>query len=160
MESITAILCEALAAISVSRFFETERGFQGELLVQLRNRLKLSDTAIVEQEYQKRLIAHGLKNRPDIIIHEPFNPEIHGSRTDGNIAVIELKLNASPQEAAEDFHSLAAMLQVLQYPIGFFVNISSKIPHGDLVPNQVLGKIVCFAVYLAEGKTIVVEERT
>jgi hypothetical protein len=160
MEPMIASLRESLAAISAPRFFESERGFQGELLVQLSKRLKLSDNTIIEQEHQKKLKAHGLTIRPDIIIHEPFNPELHEARTEGNFAAIELKLNASPESAAADFNSLAAMLEVLQYPIGFFVNIGSATTHCNLVPDSARGKIVCFAVHVAEGETVVVEERT
>ena len=160
MESIIASLRESLAAISAPRFFESERGFQGELLVQLSKRLKLSDNTIIEQEHQKKLMAHGLNIRPDIIVHEPFNSERHGARTEGNFAVIELKLNASVAEALEDFTNLSKMLKVLQYPIGFFINIGSPTTHCNSLPNSVKGKIVCFAVYVAEGKTHVVEERT
>ena len=160
MEPMIASLGASLAAISARRFFESERGFQGELLVQLSKRLRLSDNAIIEQEHQKKLGAHGLKIRPDIIIHEPFNSELHGARTEGNFAVIELKLNASPQAATEDLNSLAKMLKVLQYPIGFFINIGSATTHSALISDSARGKIVCFAVYVAGGKTIVIEERT
>ncbi len=160
MESVIASLSESLAAISAPRFFESERGFQGELLVQLNKRLKLSDNTIIEQEHQKKLKAHGLTIRPDIIIHEPFNPELHEARTEGNFAAIELKLNASPETAAEDFKSLSALLEVLQYPICFFINIGSAKSHCNLVPDSVRGKIVCFAVHVAEGETVVIQEGT
>jgi len=160
MESVILGIRESLAAVSAPRFFETERGFQGELLAQLRHRVPLLNDVIVEQEYQKRLMVHGLNIRPDIIVHEPFNPELHKARTEGNFAVIELKLNASPAEAMEDFSSLSAMLDVLQYPIGIFINIASARTHSDLVPIQVRGKIVCFAVYLEGDTTHVIEERT
>ena len=146
MEPVIAALRESLNAISAPRFFESERGFQGELLVQLSKHVRLPDNAIIEQEYQKRLMAHGLNIRPDIIIHEPFNPELHTSRTEGNSAAIELKLNASPESAIEDFNSLASMLEILQYPIGFFINIGGNSTYSTLVPQSVRGKLVCFAV--------------
>lgn len=160
MKPLIASLSESLAAISAPRFFESERGFQGELLVQLSKRLQLSDNTIIEQEHQKKLAAHRVKIRPDIIIHEPFNPERHMARTEGNFAAIELKLKASSEAAAEDFNSLSVMLEVLQYPIGFFINIGSATTHCNLVPDSIRGKIVCFAVYVAEGRTVVIEERT
>lgn len=160
MESVIAGIRKSLAAVSAPRFFETERGFQGELLVQMRHRVPLLNDVIVEQEYQKRLMVHGLNIRPDIVVHEPFNPKFHNARTEGNIAVIELKLNASPAEAVADFKNLSAMLDVLQYPIGIFINIASARTHSDLVPIQVRGKVVCFAVYLEGATTHVIEERT
>ena len=151
METMIANFRESLAAITNPRFFETERGFQGELLVQLTKRFQLLDCAIVEQEYQKRQQAHGLTIRPDIIIHEPFDPQRHGARTEGNLAVIELKRKASVGKATQDFKSLADMIQVLHYPIGFFVNIGSTVTHGNLVPPEARGRIICFAVSLVEG---------
>jgi hypothetical protein len=150
----------SLEAITAPRYFLTERGFQGQLLVQLSRRLHLPDREIVEQEYQKRQRHHGLTVRPDIIIHEPFDPARHAGRTEGNRAVVELKLNATTAEAAEDFESLAAMIQVLHYPLGVFVNIASTITHANLVPEVVQGRVVAFAVTLQDGKPRVTEERT
>lgn len=115
---IIGCIRDSLAAITAPRYFRTERGFQGELLVQLSRRLHLLDREIVEQEYQKRQQDHGLTVRPDIIIHEPFDPAHHAGRAEGNRAVVELKLNTTTAEAAEDFESLAAMIQVLHYPLG------------------------------------------
>jgi len=151
---------EALTACAHPRFFESERGFQGQLLVELTGRIHLPDQAIIEQEYQKRLDAHGLTIRPDIVIHEPYDSARHASRATGNIAVVELKLRASAQQAAADFQSLAAMLRMLRYPVGIFVNIGSAETHVELVPQEARGRIVSFAVSLAEGKPRVVEERT
>jgi hypothetical protein len=58
-------------------------GFQGQLLVELWKRIPTylpSDSVIIEQEHQKTLDRHGLTIRPDIIIHEPFDPARHTSR--------------------------------------------------------------------------------
>ena len=72
---LLAVFIDALERIQEPRFFQTERGYQGELLAELRTRL--ADAAfpgdpVVEQEYQKRIRLHGIKIRPDIIIHTPF----------------------------------------------------------------------------------------
>jgi hypothetical protein len=70
-----SLLQDALKSIHEPRFFETERGFQGELLVQLAKRLReaaFPGDPVVEQEYQKTIPSHGIKIRPDIIIHVPF----------------------------------------------------------------------------------------
>ena len=75
-------------------------------MLQLGKRLGFVSLAIIEQEYQKQMSAHGFRIRPGIIIHEPFDPSLHACRSDGNIAVIELKINASVSEAIEDFNSL------------------------------------------------------
>lgn len=120
------IIVECLKSVRRARFFETERGYQGELLAELRARLPqagLPGHAIVEQEYQKRLPDHGVRVRPDIIIHVP-TPDGR-NRRQGNFAVFELKRRAGQAEAREDFASLDAVLGALDYPLGVFVNIAS-----------------------------------
>ena len=159
-EAVLSSMHEALAACAHPRLFETERGFQGQLLVELSKRLLLPDQAIIEQEYQKRLKVHGLTVRPDIVIHEPFDSSRHLSRTSGNIAVVELKLNASAAQATSDFSSIAAMLKALNYSVGIFVNIGSTETHEKLVPEDAKGHIVSFAVSFTEGKARVIEVRT
>lgn len=150
---------DALAAITAPRLFQTERGYQGALLAQLHVQLRLPDHTIVEQEYQKQAGQHGLTIRPDIVVHEPFDSERHRARTEGNVAVIELKLRATAAEALADFRSLRSMLDVLHYPLGVFVNIDSAVTHAELVPQDVRGRIACFAVMLADGVPQIVEQR-
>lgn len=152
-------LTNALCAITTPRFYETERGFQGELLVGLQRMIPvglLPNQAILEQEYQKRLRVHGLTIRPDIIIHEPFDPSRHLSRRDGNIAVIELKRAATVDRAAADVESLVQMLEILDYPLAIFLNIASDVTHADVVPVEWRERIICFAVSLRNGKAHVV----
>ena len=48
---------------------------------------------------------HGLRIRPDIIIHEPFDKTRHASPQDGYIAALERKLNASQGDAQGVFES-------------------------------------------------------
>ena len=102
---------QAIAGITAPRFYETERGYQGALLAELTNTLPdwATPNAIVEQEYQKRAGAHGINIRPDIVIHEPFNEAIHGSRMEGNFVAVELKLNATAEAAMEDFTSFVLL---------------------------------------------------
>lgn len=141
----------ALRQITNPRLYETERGFQGEFLCALRAVLPegfLNDEMLIEQEYQKRLIEHGLRIRPDIIIHEPFDPARHAGRDDGNLAVIELKLSANASEAREDFANLAAMRKILSYPLAVFINIASTETHVTLAPEAVRGHLSCYAVRL------------
>ena len=52
-EQFLALLRDALENIREPRFFHTERGFQGELLVQLRNRLQNA-----ELPGEPRLVGH------------------------------------------------------------------------------------------------------
>ena len=154
---------ESLASISTPRFFQTERGYQGALLAQLNNRIPkhvLPKGAIVEQEYQKSLARHGLRIRPDIIIHEPFDQSRHADRAEGNIAVIELKLSASQAEACDDFKSLAAMIDLLHYPVGIFVNIGASQTHAGFVQPEMKDRIVSFAVVLNNGHVQVTQSGT
>jgi len=160
-DALLAIVHESLASIAVPRFFETERGFQGALLTQLAQRIPvLPDGALIEQEYQKSPGQHGLRIRPDIIIHEPFNPTRHADRREGNLAVIELKLNATKAQAASDFKNLTAMIDALHYPLGLFINVAAAVTHAHLVPLEARGRIVCFAVSWRDGRAHVFEERT
>lgn len=147
----------ALTAISSPRFYETERGFQGALLSNISRTLKMPEHTVLEQEYQKRSELHGIKIRPDIIIHEPFDSTRHENRTQGNYAVIELKLNANESDAKNDFDKLTVMIEVLEYPLGIFVNINSSHTFAELAPKHLSGKIFSFAVELSDGKVQVVE---
>lgn len=145
---------EALRAVTHPRFYESERGFQGEFLAQLRRVIPdklLPLDAVIEQEYQKRLDYHRLRVRPDIIIHEPFDAGRFTSREQGNIAVLELKLAASRREAADDFDSLMSMIDALAYPLGVFINVASAQTHADALPEQAKGRIACFATALVDG---------
>src|SRR5690606_3611251 len=94
-----------------------------EFYAQLRLRLRdmaLSEGTVLREEYQKRLVEHGLRIRPDIILHEPFDPGRHCGRDEGNHAVIELKRRATLGAAADAFTNLAAMIDALNYPLGAF----------------------------------------
>ncbi len=159
--ALLAVVRESLRGITAPRLFETERGYQGALVAELSKRLfALSiaeQGALVEQEYQKRLRDHGLAIRPDIIVHEPFDPLRHASRTEGNHAVFELKHRASAAEARADFDSLLSMMQILSYPLGVFVNIDSDNTHFTHVPDNVPGRLVAFAVSLRNSNIVITE---
>ena len=160
---LLSIARESLQSVSVPRFFDSERGHQGALLGELSKRLPqdfLHEGVVVEQEYQKRLAAHGTKIRPDVVIHEPFNAARHTDRRTGNIAVIELKLRASNADAEADYKDLVMMIDVLRYPLGLFVNIASEVTYAELIPPDAKGRVVAFAVSLRDGRVHVVEART
>ena len=160
-EALLAQIRTALESIEHPRFYETERGFQGEFGAQLRSAIPdhlLPAGSVVEHEYQKRLAMHGVTTRPDIVIHEPFDDARHESRQEGNLAVIELKLNASPRAAMADFKSLVGMMEALSYPMAIFINIASTRTHAALLPEGAKGRIVCLASSLIEGKVQVIRE--
>jgi hypothetical protein len=157
-EQFLTLLRDALESIREPRFFETERGFQGELLIQMGKRIKhaeLPGDPIVEQEYQKTIPLHRLKIRPDIIVHIPFERGKVERRDEGNFVAMELKLRATENEARGDFANLVQMREVLGYPLTVFINIDSAETHGALCPKPILGQTVCFAVRLEGGKTVV-----
>jgi hypothetical protein len=144
----------ALRDVKHARFFENERGYQGQFYCQLQAQLKalgcLPNDALLEIEYQKSA-RHGIYQRPDIILHIPAkrNEEVRQS----NFAVWALKRSASAAEAQEDFRKLDEMFELLDYAVGFFVNIDScetwRGSYGGRFPNRVVG----FAVQL-EGPDV------
>ena len=162
IDDLLKAIRNSLLAITEPRFYETERGFQGQLIVELSRRIpeySPAQRAIIEQEHQKTLNRHGLNIRPDIIIHRSFDPAVHASRREGNFAVIELKLRASPRQAVDDIASLISMLDILHYKVGIFINVGCFKTHANHIHVGANGRIVLFAVDLKEGSAQVVEHR-
>ena len=161
-EDTVSIICDALSAIVDPRFYETERGYQGELLAELRNRLHeipgLDGCAVVEQEYQKRSGEHGLTIRPDILIHCPFDEALHSDRTAGNFVAFELKLRAGPSASAEDYKNLVLLMGTLRYQLGVFVNISSKETHISKATKPKHGRLIGLATSLVDGNVTLIRE--
>src|SRR5262245_6727854 len=164
IDAVLTVIRDSLRAVMAPRLFETERGYQGALLAELSRRFPTfgveSDGALVEQEYQKRVGDHGLNIRPDLIIHKPFDPKRHTSRTEDNFAVFELKRRATKREAREDLANLISMMEVLCYPLGVFVNIDATETHHTQAPRRAPGRLVAFAVSLDNGDVRLVERGT
>lgn len=157
-EQFLVLLREALESIREPRFYATERGFQGELLTALRNRLdgaELPGEPIVEQEYQKTLPLHGVNFRPDVIVHIPFERGRVERRDQGNFVAMELKLRSTENEANADFAKLVQMREVLGYPLTIFINIDSDETHAAQRPAAIADHTVCFAVLLEHGNPVV-----
>jgi hypothetical protein len=153
-EQLLNVIAAALTSVTNPHYYEDERGFQGELYAQLRVRLRdiaLPEGALLREEYQKRLAEHGLQIRPDIILHEPFDPRRHRGRNEGNYAVMELKRRATPGTATDAFTNLVAMIDALNYPLGVFINIDSPKTWTEFVPETHRARIVCLAVHLGEN---------
>lgn len=154
-EQFISIFRQAIAAIKEPRFYETERGYQGELLVELavriRNDTHFPDNPILEQEYQKRANDHGINIRPDIILHVPFERGGFSSHSEGNFVAIELKLRASEADAEGDFGSLAKMYHALDYALLIFLNIDSEKTFASVCPAAISANTVCLAVKLENG---------
>jgi hypothetical protein len=153
-----SLLQDALESIRDPRFFESERGFQGELLVQLGKRLKRAKfpgDPLVEQEYQKTIPSHGINIRPDIIIHIPFGRGHARRRDEGNFVAMELKLRSTENDARRDFASLEQMHASLRYPLTVFINIDSDNTYSELCPRNIADQTACIAVRLEDRKSIV-----
>ena len=160
MKEIVQAIKESLLEITHERFYETERGFQGEFGSELRSRLpKLElEGAIVEQEYQKRIRHHGFQTRPDLIIHIPFEETEHSSRSEGNFLVIEFKRRASRMDARADYENLHEMCEKLGYPLAVFINIDTEETYIEecIQPSQ--AKIYAFSVSLRDGEVQINEQ--
>ena len=155
-DAFLEILLDALAAIREPRFFETERGYQGELLAMLRARLAdaaLPGDPIIEQEYQKRLKHHKIRIRPDIIIHVPFERGTAADRRHGNFVAMELKRASADVEEA--FESLRQIGEALNYELLIFINIDSDQSHAELCPASIAERTVCIAIRLNEGVPVI-----
>ena len=154
----------SLRAVSGARFFQSERGFQGEFLSALRARLPdirgLDSDVIIEQEYQKRAQEHGLTIRPDLIIHVAFDPNRHPDRKHGNYVIFELKLNANSTDARAAFCHIARLMEILHYPLGVFINIGSSETHFSEVVRPEAGRVAAFGVTLENDQVEICENVT
>ncbi|WP_233081920.1 hypothetical protein [Rheinheimera soli] len=162
MDILIDTIRDSLLAITHPRFYETERGFQGQLNAELNFRLQdlEIDGAIVEQEYQKRIKDHGFKIRPDLIVHIPFEGAGFDSRSVGNFVVIELKHRANRKSARADYQNLHRMCDVLGYPLAVFINIDSDKTFIDECMPLNNGSIHAFAVKLTDGQVEITEQTT
>jgi len=154
-------LQESLQSISEALLYADERGFQGALLHELNARLGhgvLQDDPVIQQEYQKRMRHHGIKIRPDIIVHVPFERGGMDGRDEGNFVAIELKRRATAKQASHAFASLAKMKKALKYPLTVFINVDSAETLAALCPKSIADQTVCFAARLEDGKPVVKSE--
>lgn len=159
MNEFLNIIRESLDSITNPHFYKTERGFQGELISEIRQRLpELEiDGVVVEQEYQKRMKDHGFRIRPDILIHIPFEQAALNSRREGNFVVIELKQNATKAEALADYSNLSSMCSALNYPLAIFINIGASCTYLSDYANADKVNIHAFGVRLSDGHVEIVE---
>jgi hypothetical protein len=152
-ELIIASTEAALLSISNPRYFKSERGYQGIFYCKLHDELDsrdlLTEDRIIEMEYQKS-DRHGMSQRPDIIFHIPV--ELSGAdRNENNYAVWAFKVNANQGSAQEDFEKLDQMFGVLNYPLGFFINIRTDQNHMNIYGGQFRDGLLGYSVWLQEG---------
>lgn len=145
----------AVRAIREPRFFDTERGYQGELLVQLSRRLEdrqiLPKGFIIEQEHQKTSRKHGFRIRPDIIIHIPLRRGIACAEDVGNFAAIEIKRRADRASAIAAFDSLQLLKSKLNYRLTVFLNVDSDETCAHFCPAAIKAQTFCIATKLDDG---------
>ena len=98
------IIIHALRQVVHPRFFESERGFQGQFQANLQAAGAVPPNAILEEEHQKTMARHGITRRPDLTVHVPT--PAGGNVRVGNLVVFELKRAASAADAREDFAAL------------------------------------------------------
>ncbi len=151
-------LQKALENIHDENLFHDERGYQGALAQELRlhhvNAL-FSGNPAIQEAYQKTLAHHGIRIRPGIIIHIPFERGETEGRYQGNFVAIELKRHAGEKEAREAYSNLEKLKNSLGYPLTIFINIDSNQTHFAICPNDIIDQTICFAVRLENGKPIV-----
>jgi hypothetical protein len=151
-------LVSAIDRIREPRLFSSERGYQGQLASELDRLLDVEPKGImlplVESEYQKRAKLHGIRLRPDIIVHIPFDRGVSPTRRHDNYLVILLKLGANQKKADRDFTQLSTICSALDYPIGAFINIASSdlwLPHYRAKSADTF-TLYEFAITLNDGK--------
>ena len=147
----------ALSLVTNPRLFYTERGYQGVFFCELQRILQekgiVDGFCILEMEYQKGS-RHITRQRPDIILHVPVEVS-GGDVTENNFAVWALKRGANAKRATEDFRKLDEMFRLLNYPLGFFVNIASMSHHIERYKCNFQERLVGMAVNLIEGVIVI-----
>jgi len=147
---IIAATDEALHQVVEPRFLRTERGFQGQFYCALQRILSerglLDGGCILEMEYQKSA-RHGLRQRPDIVLHVPAEESGSGV-VENNLAVWALKRHATPEAASQDFEKLDEMFKQLCYPLGIFVNIDAKKHFAESYRGEFAQRLRTVAVWL------------
>jgi hypothetical protein len=160
-ESFLQLLRSALLAIQEPACYETEQNFQAELLAQLGTRL--GDVPIwpgspaVEEDYHQGAATHGLKDRPDLIIHCPFDRGLFEHRGQGNYVVVELKRRASKQVAESAYAKLDRICMLLDYAMGILINVDSDQVFFSKSDNTTGGRLHGFAVELQGGRVQLLE---
>lgn len=130
----------AIRQILIQRYFNSERGFVPEFYSNLRGQLENSNLfpehTILETEVQKRRLLHGVRQRPDLLIHIPIETGLTNNVAENNFVVYAFKLNGNAVDALEDFEKLDAMFGQLNYEMGIYVNIGT---HPTIFLNNYIG---------------------
>jgi hypothetical protein len=129
-ELIIETIIEALKHMDSPRFFKTERGFHGRFACTLHEifdaKKIFQDDTIIEEEYQKRIVPHGTRLRPDLIVHVPVESSHSSSRTEKNFVVFAFKRQANEDRVKQDFKKPNELFENLKYQLGIFININGR----------------------------------
>lgn len=151
----------SISAITDPAYFSDERGYQGQLYAEINNRINANQlfpgNPIIQQEYQKIERNHGIRIRPDLVIHIPFERGNVINRRHGNFVVIQLKRRSSLAGAIDDFNKIDLMFYHLDYPLGIFLNIDSENNYYDNYNGDFQDRLHCFSVILDNGTAVINE---
>jgi len=160
-ESFLQLLRSALLAIQEPACYEAAPKFQVELLAQLRARLGnvpiWPGATAVEEDYLQGAAAHGCKDRPDLIIHNPFDRGLFEHRGEGDYVVIELKRRVGKQAAESAYAKLDRICTLLDYAMGLLINVDSDQVFFSKSRSAAGGRLHGFAVELRDGRVHLLE---
>ncbi|MGC2434866.1 MAG: hypothetical protein WA433_13900 [Desulfobaccales bacterium] len=161
LEKIIKATVESLKSITQERFYRTERGYQGRFYCALQESLDgmgiFDNGVILEMEYQKTASLHQTTQRPDIVLHIPF--EYSGAKRNiNNYAVWALKHHGNYRKVRDDFTKLDLMFENLHYPIGLTIIIDSDQPMLASYKGNFQERIHSFAVKLNNGAILIKHE--
>lgn len=144
---------DALHQIRETRFYSTERGYQGRFYCALQKELMdrgfVDGNCILEQGYHRSAMG-GEYQRPDIVLHVPA--EDSGAPAGANnFGVWALKRAANTTSAQDDFNKLDGMFHTLNYPLGVFINLDSDQHHFSAYTGPFTERLFCAAVQLVRG---------
>ena len=155
------IFRQSISAITDPAFYSDERAYQGQLISEMTARMRLIQlfpgNPIIQQEYQKIERVHGIRIRPDLVIHIPYERGTVNNRTEGNFVVIQLKRSASLIQATDDFTKIDLTFQHLGYPLGIFLNIDSNNNYFENYTGNYQDRLHCFSVRL-ENENVTINE--
>jgi len=161
VEQIIRLLASSIKkTLTNERYWKSERAFQSEFYCFLKEQHETINLfpkgAILESEYQKKLDEHGLRLRPDLIVHMPTEIT-HANVRKNNYLLIQFKVHATLRKAIADFKKINDLIRILDYPIGIFINVDSEGKEflASYSRGEYKQRIHEISVYREDGETII-----
>lgn len=155
------LVVTAFKTVSTPRFYKTERGFQGRFACALYKVLDargiFPDDLIIEEEYQKSIKDHGIRLRPDLLIHIPVESSGIEGRDKNNFVAFAFKKNASANDAKSDFNKLEEIVEKLNYLLIIFVNLNSESALLKYYSGQYKDRIHGYAIEIGQNGQIMLQ---